>query len=470
MNPFTSISRREMLSRAAGGFGAIALSAMLADTQSASASSGSADPLAPKQPHYPAKAKNVIFLFMSGGVSHVDSFDPKPQLTADHNKTLNVHNYRGHIGDFKQHFKKAQWDFRPRGESGIEVSDLFPHIGGMIDDIALIRSMTTDHIAHYEATLGMHTGSFSFARPSMGSWVSYGLGTENQNLPSFVVITGATPYARGQNWNNAFLPGCHQGLQVFPGATPIANMHRRAATNDLQSLELDLLREINQGNLQQSPQDDQLEARIKSFETAFGMQSEAPEVFDLSQETESTLAMYDLKPGDTTSFGWNCLVARRIVERGVRFVECIDVGSSNNWDDHGDMLNHGRLAKNVDKPIAGLLQDLKQRGLLDDTLVVWTTEFGRTPYMEEKDAAGRDHHPMVFSSWMAGAGMKKGVVHGASDEYGISVADKRVHVHDFHATILHLLGIDHTRLTFRHTGRDYRLTDVFGNVVHDILT
>jgi len=463
-------SRRQLLQRAAGGFGAIALSGMLAESLNAAPGSPSADPLAPKQPHHPAKAKNIIFLFMGGGVSHVDTFDPKPQLTADHNKTLNVHNYRGHIGDFKQHFKKAQWEFRPRGQSGIEVSDLFPYVGDVIDDVAVIRSLTTDHIAHYEATLGMHTGSFSFARPSMGSWVSYGLGTENRNLPSFVVITSATPYARGQNWNNGFLPGSHQGMQVFPGTTPIANMNRRAATSELQSMELDLLREMNRVNLEQAAHDEQLEARIKSFETAFGMQTEAPEVFDISNETQATLDLYGLTPGDTKSFGWNCLIARRMIEKGVRFVECIDVGSANNWDDHSDMLNHARLAKNVDQPIAGLIRDLKQRGLLEDTLVVWTTEFGRTPYMAEKDAKGRDHHPMVFSSWIAGAGVKKGIVYGASDEYGISVVDKRVHVHDFHATILHLLGIDHTRLTYRHSGRDYRLTDVFGNVVHDVLS
>lgn len=468
-SPFQSCSRRQMLARAAGGFGAIALSGMLSELHPATAATGKPDPLAPRQPHFAPKAKNVIFLFMGGGVSHVDTFDPKPQLTADHNKSLNVHNYRGHLGDFKQHFKKAQWEFRPRGKSGIEVSDLFPHVGNMIDDIVVIRSLTTDHIAHYEATLGMHTGSFSFARPSMGSWISYGLGTENKNLPSFVVITGATPYARGQNWNNDFLPGSHQGMQVFPGETPIANMHRRVASSAQQVMELDLLKQLNRSNLEQAAGDDQLEARIRSFETAFGMQSEAPEVFNLSQETQATLDLYGLKPGDTTSFGWNCLIARRMVEHGVRFVECIDVGSTKNWDDHGDMLNHARLAKNVDKPIAGLLQDLKQRGLLDETLVVWTTEFGRTPYMAEQDAKGRDHHPMVFSSWMAGAGMKKGIVHGSSDEYGISVADKRVHVHDLHATILHLLGIDHTRLTYRHSGRDYRLTDVFGNVVHEIL-
>lgn len=303
----------------------------------------------------------------------------------------------------------------------------------------------------------------------MGSWISYGLGTDNRNLPSFVVITGATPYARGQNWNNDFLPGCHQGMQVFPGEKPIANVDRRVATSELQSLELDLLRQMNSQHQQQRLHDQQLDARIRSFETAFGMQMQAPEIFDLSGETESTLGMYGLKPGDNQGFGWQCLMARRMVEQGVRFVECIDVGSANNWDHHSDMKGHGPLAKNVDQPIAALIKDLKQRGLLDSTLVVWTTEFGRTPYMAEQDSGGRDHHPMVFSSWIAGAGLKKGIVHGSSDEHGINVADRRVHVHDFHATILHLLGLDHTRLTYRHSGRDYRLTDVFGNVVNEIL-
>lgn len=464
------ISRRQLLSRAAGGFGAIAASAMLADLSASEQNSTALDPLAPKSGHFPAKAKNVIFLFMGGGVSHVDTFDPKPKLIEDHNKSVKVDNYRGHLGEFNQYFKRPQWEFRPRAQSGIEVSDLFPCVGDVIDEICVIRSLSGDHTAHYEATLGMHTGSFSFARPSMGSWVSYGLGTENRNLPSFVVITGATPYARGQNWNNDFLPGCHQGLLVTPGTTPIANIDRRVANSDLQTLELDLLRQMNRQHLTTHPGDDQLEARIRSFETAFGMQAEAPAVFDLSKETQGTLDLYGLQPGQTTGFGWQCLIARRMVESGVRFVECIDVGSSNNWDDHGDMLNHARLAKNVDQPIAGLIRDLKQRGMLEDTLVVWTTEFGRTPYMAEQDAKGRDHHHQVFSSWMAGAGLKKGIIHGASDDHGMAVANDRVHVHDFHATILHLLGIDHTRLTYRHSGRDYRLTDVFGNVVHQILS
>ena len=464
------ISRRQLLSRAAGGFGSIALSSLLATEASADAKSQSNDPLAPKQPHYPAKAKNIIFLFMGGGASHVDTFDPKPKLVEAHNKSITTQKFQGRVGKFTQYFKRPDWDFHPRGESGIEVSDLFPHVGEIVDDLCVIRSMSGDHFAHTEATLGMHTGSFSFARPSMGSWVSYGLGTENQNLPAFVVITGASPYGRSQLWSNDFLPGSYQGVQVFPGDKPIANIDRRVASGKLQEMELNFLNRLNQRHLQNDPYDDQLETRIRSFETAFGMQQAAPEVFDLSGESKSTLDMYGLKSGETTGFGWQCLTARRLVEQGVRFVECIDVGSSNNWDSHNNMADHGPLAKNVDKPIAGLVRDLKQRGMLDDTLVVWTTEFGRTPYMAKPDHRGRDHHNQVFSSWMAGAGVKRGIVHGASDELGISVADKRVHVHDFHATILHLLGLDHTQLTYRHSGRDYRLTDVSGNVVHEILT
>ncbi len=471
MTAFPYISRRELLARAAGGFGAIALSSLLAkDSAAATTADALLNPLAPKHPHFDGKAKNVIFLFMNGGVSHVDTFDPKPQLAADHNKSLTVDNYRGHIGEFKQYFKQAQWEFRPRGESGIEISDLFPHLSQVADELCVIRSMSTDHPAHYEATLGMHTGSFSFARPSMGSWISYGLGTENQNLPSFVVISGVTPYAAGQIWNNDFLPGCHQGLQVFPGPRPIANVDRRLGSAQLQSAELDLLHQMNAQHLASRPGDPLLEARIRAFETAFGMQSAAPEVFDLSGETAATLDLYGMQPGQMTGFGWQCLIARRMVERGVRFVECIDVGSNNNWDAHGNMLEHAPLAKNVDQPISGLIRDLKARGLLDETLVVWTTEFGRTPYMADQNAGGRDHHHQVFSSWLAGAGVKKGITYGASDDHGVAVADKKVHVHDFHATILHLLGLDHTRLTYRHSGRDYRLTDVHGNIVQEILS
>jgi hypothetical protein len=339
-----------------------------------------------------------------------------------------------------------------------------------VDDLCLIRSLKSDHTNHYEATLGIHTGSFTFARPSIGSWVSYGLGTENRNLPSFVVIAPKTPYAGGQVWASDFLPGAHQGTLVVPGADPVANIHRRVASEHLQELELGLMARMNREHLASRGDNPLLNARIKSFETAFGMQAEMPDVFDLSKETDATLKLYGLERGSTKGFAWQCLVARRLAERGVRFVELIDVGSSDNWDAHGDMLTHTPLAKNVDQPIAGLLRDLKSRGMLEDTLVVWTTEFGRTPFNNAADARGREHHHWVFSSWLAGAGVKPGSVYGESDDYGINVGKDPVHVHDFHATILHLMGLDHEKLTFRNSGRDYRLTDIAGNVVRGILS
>jgi hypothetical protein len=339
-----------------------------------------------------------------------------------------------------------------------------------VDDLAIIRSCYADHSNHYNATLGMHTGSFNFARPSIGAWVSYGLGSLNQNLPTFMVIAPHSPYAGGQVWASDFLPGSHQGTLVVPGAEPVRNIQRRVASLPLQEKELAALAELNREHLRARGSDPALAARIKTFETAFGMQREAPEVFDLTAETDETLKLYGLERGSTKGFAWQCLIARRMIQHGVRFVELIDSGSSNNWDAHGNMIHqHAPLAKNVDQPIAALLQDLKRTGLLDDTLVVWTSEFGRTPFNNSADAAGREHHAWAFSSWLAGAGIKRGVTYGATDEYGIQVAEDGVHVHDLHATILHLLGIDHTRLTYRHAGRDFRLTDVHGKVVQGIL-
>jgi len=463
-------TRRDVLQRALGGFGAIALQGLLAEETRADAASSSADSLAPKIPHHQPRAKRVIFLYMTGGVSHVDSFDPKPELFANHGKKINVDNWQGKLGQFTRYLKKPDWKFSRGGKSGIEVSDLFPHMRGVVDDLCVIRSMESNHTNHYESTLGMHCGSWDFARPSIGAWASYGLGTVNRNLPSFVVIAPKTPYAGAQTWGSDFLPGCHQGTQMIPGDNPIPNLRRRVSSSKLQELELDFLSKANREHLQKRTVDHALEARIQSYETAFGMQSEAPEAMDLSGEKPSTLKLYGVKPGQKTGFGWQCLVARRLAERGVRFIELIDVGSSSNWDAHGNMATHGPLARNVDQAIAGLVTDLKQRGMLDDTLVVWTTEFGRTPYHEKADHPGREHHHQVFSSWLAGGGVKGGIVHGSSDEHGIAVARDRVHVHDFHATILHQLGLNHERLTFRHAGRDYRLTDVHGEVVKEVLT
>jgi hypothetical protein len=431
----------------------------------------SADPLAVKKPHFEPKAKAVIFLFMSGGVSHVDTFDPKPQLVADHGKqvTFDHPETRNRPGYEKLFLKRPDWKFQKYGQSGIEVSDLFPNVGKQIDDITVIRSLHTSHSNHYNATLGMHTGSFAFARPSIGAWTSYGLGTVNRNLPSFLVLAPQMPYAGTQVWAADFLPGAHQGTRVVPGQEPIANLRPRIADTGRQQLELDALKAFNESHRAARSDDPVLAARIRSFETAFGMQAEMPEALDLSRETDATLALYGLKRGQTDGFGWQCLVTRRLVERGVRFVELIHTGSSGNWDSHGNMADHAGLAAQVDRPMAGLIRDLKRVGLFDEVLVVWTSEFGRTPFNNTASNPGREHHNWGFSSWLAGAGVKRGHVHGATDEHGIRAVEKPVHVHDFHATILHLMGLDHKRLTYRHAGRDYRLTDVHGDVVKECL-
>ena len=420
------------------------------------------DPMAPKQPHVPARAKRVIFLYMTGGVSQVDSFDPKPQLAKDHGKT-----YKG-----KKFLIQSSFPSKPRGKCGTEVSDLFPHVAECVDDLCVIRSMKNDDNDHFGATMGIHAGSTMFARPSIGSWISYGLGTFNRNLPSFMVIAPYLPYAGGQVWSADFLPGAHQGTRIVPGGEPIPNMTRRASTAGLQQMELGLLAEFNRKHLVGRQSDPSLAARVKSLETAFGMQQEAPEVFDLTQESDATHKLYGLERGSTKGFAWQCLIARRLAERGVRFIELIDSGSdlNKNWDAHFDIKTHVPLARNVDQPIAGLLKDLKSRGMLEDTLVVWTTEFGRTPFHEKIDGKGREHHAPVFSSWLAGGGVKGGITYGESDEYGAEVAKNMVHFHDFHATILHFFGVDHSRLIYRHAGRDFRLTDVHGQVVKDILT
>jgi hypothetical protein len=421
---------------------------------------GALDPLAPKPPHFAPRAQRVIFLFMSGGVSHLDTFDPKPRLVADATAGSRAPNGRSYL--------RPYWEFRPRGQSGIEVSSLFPHLAGCVDDLCLIRSMRGQHNDHFQATLGIHTGSVSVSRPSLGSWVSYGLGTENQNLPSFIVLAPLLSYAGSQVFSADFLPGCHQGTRVLAGPEPIPNLVRRAPSGRVQAAELALLDQLNRRHLLDSRGSEAaLAARMQLYDTAFGMQMAAPEALELGRESDATLRLYGLERGSTQKFGWQCLVARRLIERGVRFVELIDSGSSNNWDSHSDMRAQEPLARNVDRPIAGLLADLKGRGLLDDTLVVWTTEFGRTRWID--GPTGRSHHNAAYCSWLAGGGVRGGVVHGKTDDHGARIVEDEVHVHDLHATILHLLGLDHQRLTFRHAGRDFRLTDVHGRVVHEIL-
>jgi hypothetical protein len=432
----------------------------------------SGDPLAPRQPHFPGRVKNVIFLFMTGGLSHVDTFDPKPELARRHGQEIDANHpeIKARPGYERIYLKRPQWKFQPHGRCGTEVSSLFPHVANCVDDIAVIRSMQTSHSNHYNATLGMHTGSFAFARPSIGSWATYGLGTLNRNLPGFVVIAPHQTYAGTQVYASDFLPGAHQGTLVVPGKEPVANVAPRVSA-DRQRIELETLREFNEDHLGKRQGDPLLTARLQTFETAFGMQMAVPDAFDFADETAGTLTAYGLERGQTTGFGWQCLAARRLIERGVRFVELIDTGSSKNWDAHGDMWTHKPLAKNVDQPIAALLKDLKQRGMLDETLVVWTTEFGRTPFNNTPDAKGREHHPWAFSSWLAGGGVKPGIVHGATDEIGLRVIENPVHVRDFHATILHLMGFDHERLTYRHAGLDFRLTGVEpARVVTELLT
>jgi len=461
-NPLTT--RREFLRTASGGFGALALAGLWQEAQGAAA-----DPLAPRPGHFPATADRVIFLYSTGGVSQVDTFDYKPQLIADHGKSINATRWLGKPGQFQRYLIRPRWEFKQYGQSGTWVSDLFPQVGSVIDDICVLNAMHCESDGHDKATLAAHTGSAQFARPSAGAWVSYGLGTPNRNLPSFMVLAPFAPYAGAQTWGSDFLPACHQGTHVLPGNEPLPNLKPRVPAVELQQMELELLGKLNREHAASRSTDLALDARIRSFETAFGMQREAPEVFDLSGETAETLKLYGLERGATTGFGWQCLVARRLAERGVRFIELIDVGSSNNWDSHGNMADHERLARAIDQPIAGLITDLKRRGMLERTLIVWTSEFGRTPFHQQADHAGREHHNLVFSSWLAGGGVKPGMVHGKSDEHGILPAEGAVHTHDLHATMLHLLGIDHEKLTYRFQGRDFRLTDVSGKVVNGIL-
>lgn len=426
------------------------------DTPKAAAS----DPLAPKAPMFPAKAKRVIFLYMSGGVSHVDTFDPKPKLTADHHKK------------YKDEFLHASpWTSKAYSQNGAQVTELFPHVGACMDDICLVRSMYNDIPNHPQAILQVHGGSTVQPRPSIGSWVSYGLGTMSKNLPSYVVLAPEIPYAGSAAWDSGFLPAFHQGVRVIPGQEAIPNI-ARSGYADIQDMDLGLINFFNQRHADTRDADPALAARIKTFETAYGMQKEAPEVFDISKESDATLDLYGLQRDTKKGFGWMCLTARRLAERGVRFIEIIDGGYDKytNWDAHLDIRMHEPLAKKADKPIAGLLKDLKSRGMLEDTLVVWTTEFGRKPGDASPDEEGRTHWSTAYSSWMAGGGIKAGMVYGATDDYGLTIASNPVHIHDFQATILNQLGLDHTKLTFRHAGRDYRLTDVSGHVVKDIVS
>ena len=433
-----------------------------------------AHPLAAQRPHFPARAKRVIFLYMHGGASHIDSFDPKPELTERHGQRLpdSVNTGRNEFNKNLTTIMKSPWAFRNHGQSGLPVSELFPHVAGCVDDLCMIRSMYSDNNAHVPATLELHTGAQSFMRPSIGSWVTYGLGTENENLPGFVTICPPLTYGGERNFGSAFLPAAYHGAAIGSNRIPAKDAKFDNIEAGLKSKDqrrfLDFIQAGNAEQLVSPGFDPQLEARIASFELAFRMQMAAPEAMDLSGESKTTLGLYGIDDKTTENYGRELLLARRFVERGVRFVHVAHTGGrGGRWDQHSNLKSgHEKNARACDKPIAGLLKDLKHRGLLEDTLVVWSTEFGRTPEVQNKN--GRGHHAQGFTFWLAGGGVKPGTAYGGTDEFGYHAVEKPVSLHDLHATILHLLGLDHERLTYRYSGRDFRLTDVHGRVLDGI--
>jgi hypothetical protein len=473
------LSRRQFLRHAGGGFGLLALASLLdrdgllAQTPAARTASGAPNPFAPKPTHFPATAKRVIFLYMSGGPSHVDLFDPKPELVRLAGQPI-----PDSFGTFKTRRAVAKNKllpplraFKPRGKSGIEVSDLLPNIGSCMDDVCLLRSCYADSVTHPEAVYQMNTGSILMGRPSLGAWATYGLGSENENMPAYVVMPDPSGWVKGgaPAWGNGYLPASYQGTILRSGESPILNLNTPSGvTTDQQQATVDLISRLNRENLAPGETDSELAARIAAYELAFRMQKHAPEVVDISGESEATKKLYGLDEPVTEEFGRRCLMARRMLERGVRFVQ-LYCGDTNGWDGHsGIEANHTKLCAQSDLPVAGLLKDLKSRGLLDSTLVIWGGEFGRTPMSEGSD--GRDHNPHGFSMWLAGGGVKGGQVIGTTDAVGLRAETEKAHVHDIHATLLHLMGIDHTRLTFRHNGRPERLTDVSGTVIRKVFT
>jgi Protein of unknown function (DUF1501) len=465
-------SRREFLCQAGNGFGALAFTWLLHQESARAAVTAGTNPLAPKPPHFPPKAQRVIYLFMHGGPSHLETFDPKPDL-----QRLSGQPLPASFGAVATRRKVAhnpllatKRSFRKCGQSGIPVSDFLPHIAECADDLAVIRSCWADSVNHPQAVYQMNTGSILMGKPSLGSWVSYGLGTENQDLPSFVVLPDPGGGIKGgpPAYGAGFLPASYQGTVVRSGESPILDLRPpEEMTADEQRRTLDLIGQLNAQHLRSRGADSELSARIQAYELAYRMQSAAPEAVDLSQESAETKNLYGLGNRVTAEFGTRCLLARRLVERGVRFVQLYS-GDVGGWDAHDDVeKNHSAMCARTDQPVAGLLNDLKRRGLFDSTLVIWGGEFGRMPMSES--GKGRDHNPHGFTVWMAGAGIKGGTIHGATDSVGLRAEVNRVHVHDLHATILHLLGLDHTQLTFPHNGRDERLTDVSGKLVTSIL-
>ena len=475
MSGHASFSRRSLLRRSALGFGSLGLYSLLQESNLLAATAPGG-PLASKQPHFAPRAKRIIFLFMHGGVSHVDTFDPKPRLDSDNGKPLPIKRSLTFNAKEAGGLMRSPWEFKQRGESGIPVSELFPEVASCADDLCVIRSMVGEGVDHGAAMLQLFTGTFSFSRPSMGAWTLYGLGTENQNLPGFITIKPTQWQGGDKLFATSFLPGAYQGTPI--GSSPMAvddiidnpidHVLPQGGSSDEQRLELEFLRQMNRQHADERRLDPDLEARIQAFELAFRMQAEAPEAFDVSRETDATRRLYGLDEEATRDFGWQCLLARRLSERGVRVVQATHSGAEEKWDHHGDILRlHPIRSREVDKPIAGLIKDLKARGLLDETLVVWGSEFGRTPFSEGAD--GRDHNPYGFSIFMAGGGVKPGSIYGATDEFGYHAVEDRMHIHDLHATILHLMGLDHEKLTYRYSGRDFRLTDVAGTVATKIL-
>jgi len=469
-----STSRRSFLANAGAGFGMLALASILNEKNPLAAQEpgaevpGRADPLAPKAPHSPPRATSVIFLFMSGGPSHVDLFEPKPELDRLAGQPIpeSFGMFKTRRAVAKNKLKPSIWPYRHHGESGLEISDALPHIASCADDLCVLRGCYGDSVTHPESVYLMNTGSILMGRPSLGSWAAYGLGTENRNMPAFVVLPDPSGWVKGgaPAWGNGYLPAAYQGTILRGGETPILHLNTpKGVSGDQQKSTLDLINRLNREDLAGKEEDTELAARIAAYELAFRMQSHATEVVDLKSESEATRKLYGLDDKVTQEFGLRCLLARRMVERGVRFVQ-VYCGDTNGWDGHSDMAgNHGKLCAQSDKPVAGLLKDLKARGLLDSTLLVWGGEFGRTPMSEGSD--GRDHNPHGFCMWLAGGGVKGGQAIGATDPVGLRAVEEKTHVHDIHATLLHLLGIDHTRLTYRHQGRNQRLTDVSGTVI-----
>ena len=462
------ISRREMLGRCAGGFGAVALSSLLADPIYGKSSS----PFAPHKPHHEPQAKNIIFLYMDGGVSQVDSFDPKPRLDKDHGKPFSAKINPTQFDNIGTTFK-SPWAFKRYGQCGLTVSDIFPYIGAMADELCVVRSMTSKFSEHNSANFFLHTGFGVQGRPSMGAWMSYGLGAQATDLPGFVVLNGGlVPSGGWDNFGNGFLPASHQATVFKTGKEPLADIRPRESRLGTQEAKLGLLNKLDHGVLDRLGHVDKLESAIANYEMAYRMQAAVPELIDIKGETEATRKLYGLeaKYEHTRTFGMQCLMARRLVEKGVRFIEltCPRIGGSDRWDAHGGLLkNHGDNARATDQPIAGLLRDLKTRGMLKDTLVVWSGEVGRTPFAQGSN--GRDHNPYGFTIWMAGGGARPGITYGATDEFGYHAVENKLEIHDMHATMLHLLGMDHKKMTYFFDGRDMRLTDVHGHVAHDLV-